>query len=120
MSFQKLLPQATTNDESEEVDGEETTAVISKPDTELKEPSMYRVYLHNDDYTPMEFVVAILERIFHFDQAKANQLMLDVHHKGIACCGTYPYEIAETKVMQVTNFSKQNQYPLKCILKKSI
>lgn len=118
MSFQKLLPQATTNDESEEVDGEETTAVISKPDTELKEPSMYRVYLHNDDYTPMEFVVAILERIFHFDQAKANQLMLDVHHKGIACCGTYPYEIAETKVAIVLDSAREKEYPLKCTLEE--
>lgn len=94
------------------------TVVLSKIETHLKEPSLYKIYLHNDDFTPMEFVVAILETVFHMDHVKANKIMLDVHHKGMGCCGLFPYQIAETKVAQVSDAAKENEYPLKCSMEK--
>ena len=77
---------------------------------------MYKVLLHNDDYTPMDFVVMILETIFHKSHEDAVHTMLSVHRKGIGHCGTYTYEIAESKTRQVTDLSKQNQYPLQCTM----
>ena len=94
------------------------TAVISRAKTELKEPSLYKVYLHNDDYTPMDFVVGILESVFNFDNVKANKIMLDVHHKGLGLCGAFPYDIAEIKVAIVTDSAREHEYPLKCTMEK--
>ncbi|NRA45241.1 MAG: ATP-dependent Clp protease adapter ClpS [Oligoflexales bacterium] len=94
------------------------TAVISRSKTKIKEPSLYKVFLHNDDYTPMDFVVGILETVFNFDNVKANKIMLDVHHKGLGLCGAYPYEIAETKVAIVTDSAREHEYPLKCSMEK--
>ncbi len=78
----------------------------------LEEPPMYRVLLHNDDYTTMDFVVMILSRVFHKTQEQAEQIMLDVHKKGKGVCGVYTFEIAQTKVEQVKTLAKQNQFPL--------
>jgi ATP-dependent Clp protease adaptor protein ClpS len=78
----------------------------------LKKPSLFRVVLLNDDYTPMEFVVEVLEMIFGMDRQKATRIMLEVHTKGKGLCGVFTYEIAETKVAQVSSFSQQHQHPL--------
>ena len=81
---------------------------------ELKKPSMYKVVLLNDDYTPMEFVVNLLEKLFGLDREKATRIMLQIHTHGKGVCGTYTYEIAETKVAQVSEYSQRHQHPLLC------
>jgi len=81
---------------------------------ELKQPSMYKVVLLNDDYTPMEFVVTLLEKLFGMDREKATRIMLLVHTHGKGVCGIYTYEIAETKVAQVNEYSQRHQHPLLC------
>ena len=86
----------------------------------IKKPDFYEVILLNDDFTTMEFVVKVLQLFFNMTKPKANKIMLKIHNDGSAICGVYPYEVAETKVIEVINFAKQNQYPLKCIMKKSI
>ncbi len=85
----------------------------------LKEPPLYRVVLINDDYTPMEFVVDILEGIFGMERTRATQVMLEVHTKGKGICGVYNFEIAETKVAQVTSIAQQHQHPLLCEMEES-
>jgi ATP-dependent Clp protease adaptor protein ClpS len=94
------------------------TGVATKTKPKTKKPSMYRVLLLNDDYTPMEFVVHVLERYFNKDSQEATQIMLHVHQKGIGVCGLFPFEIAETKVMQVTDLARKNQHPLQCTMEK--
>ena len=79
---------------------------------------MYRVLLLNDDYTPMEFVISILQAFFNKDPQEATQIMLHVHHNGVGECGVYTYEIAETKVSQVMDHARKNQHPLQCIMEK--
>lgn len=91
-------------------------AVRTKPRT--KKPSMYKVLLLNDDYTPMEFVVHILERFFSKSTEEANRIMLHVHRRGVGICGIFTYEIAESKVNQVMEFSRRHQHPLQCTLEK--
>ena len=93
-------------------------AVITRTRTQTKRPSMYRVLLLNDDYTPMEFVVSILQAFFNKDSQEAMQIMLQVHHNGVGECGVYTYEIAETKVSQVMDHARKNQHPLQCIMEK--
>ena len=83
---------------------------------ELKEPSMFKVFLLNDDYTPMEFVVELLEKFFGMDREKATRIMLMVHSHGKGVCGIYTYEVAETKVAQVNEYSERHQHPLLCSL----
>jgi ATP-dependent Clp protease adaptor protein ClpS len=99
-------------------DGGGGTGVATKTKPKTKKPSMYRVLLMNDDYTPMEFVVHVLERYFNKDAQEATQIMLHVHQKGIGVCGIFPFEIAETKVMQVTDLARKNQHPLQCTMEK--
>jgi ATP-dependent Clp protease adaptor protein ClpS len=94
------------------------TAVITKTRPQTKRPSMYRVLLLNDDYTPMEFVVHVLERFFNKDREAATQIMLHVHHHGIGECGIYTYEVAETKVTQVMDFARKHHHPLQCVMEK--
>ena len=84
-----------------------------------KKPSMFKVLMLNDDYTPMEFVVMVLKRFFHMDLEQATRVMLHVHQRGVGVCGIFPYEIAETKVNQVMDFARQNQHPLQCTLEKA-
>ena len=88
------------------------------PSRKQKKPSMYKVLMLNDDYTPMEFVVYCLERFFHKSREEATRIMLHVHQRGIGICGVYSYEVAETKVTQVMDFARQNQHPLQCTLEK--
>jgi ATP-dependent Clp protease adaptor protein ClpS len=94
------------------------TGIITKTRAKTKKPSLYRVLLLNDDYTPMEFVVYILERFFNKGRDEATQIMLHVHQKGVGICGVYTYEVAETKVTQVMNFASQQQHPLQCTMEK--
>ena len=94
------------------------TAVITKTKPQTKRPNMYRVLILNDDYTPMEFVVHVLERFFGKDHEAATRIMLHVHHHGIGECGVYTYEVAETKVTQVMDFARKHQHPLQCVMEK--
>jgi ATP-dependent Clp protease adaptor protein ClpS len=91
-----------------------------KTQAKIKKPEFYEVILLNDDFTTMEFVVKVLQLFFNMTKPTANKIMLKIHNDGSAVCGVYPYEVAETKVIEVINFAKKNQYPLKCIMKKSI
>ncbi|MEL6686928.1 MAG: ATP-dependent Clp protease adapter ClpS [Pseudomonadota bacterium] len=93
--------------------------VATKTREQTKKPSMYRVLLMNDDYTPMEFVVSILMGIFKKSQEEATRVMLNVHQTGIGTCGVYTFEVAETKVAQVMDAAKRNQHPLQCTLEKA-
>ena len=95
------------------------TSVITKTRPKTKKPSLYRVLLLNDDYTPMEFVVHVLERFFQKDREAATRIMLHVHKHGVGECGVYTYEVAETKVTQVMDFARQHQHPLQCVMEKS-
>ena len=92
--------------------------VAIKTKTRPKKPSLYKVLLLNDDYTPMEFVVMVLKRFFSMDLEQATQVMLHVHRRGVGVCGVFPYEVAETKVTQVMDFARQHQHPLQCTLEK--
>lgn len=92
--------------------------VITERKQKVKEPPMYKVLLHNDDYTTMEFVVMILERIFHKNQEEATRIMLNVHHRGMGVAGIFTREVAETKVAQVHEIARQNEHPLKCSIEK--
>jgi ATP-dependent Clp protease adaptor protein ClpS len=98
--------------------GSPGSAVITKTKPATKRPSMYRVLLLNDDYTPMEFVVHVLERFFNKDRESATRIMLHVHQHGIGECGVFTYEVAETKVTQVMDFARKHQHPLQCVMEK--
>ena len=99
--------------------GEDQVGVATKTRAKPKKPSMFKVLMLNDDYTPMEFVVMVLKRFFNMDLEQATRVMLHVHQKGVGVCGIFPYEIAETKVNQVMDFARQNQHPLQCTLEKA-
>ena len=105
------------SDEQEHRGDEGLALKEAKP--ELKEPSMYKVVLLNDDYTPMEFVVNLLEKLFGLDREKATRIMLMVHTHGKGVCGIYTYEIAETKVAQVNEYSQRHQHPLLCVMEEA-
>ena len=92
--------------------------VVEEATPKLKRPPQYQVLLLNDDYTPMEFVVEVLERVFGMDRTLATRVMLEVHTKGRGVCGVFTYEIAETKVAQVTSFARQQQHPLLCTMEE--
>ena len=93
-------------------------AVVTKTRPKVKKPSLYRVLLLNDDYTPMEFVVAILQDVFNRNQDDAIRIMMHVHNHGVGECGVYPYEVAETKVTLVMDAARKNQHPLQCVMEK--
>ena len=92
--------------------------IATKTRVRTKKPSMYRVLILNDDYTPMEFVVLILERFFNKSREQATRIMLHVHQKGVGVCGVYTYEVAETKVAQVMDMARRNEHPLQCTMEK--
>ncbi len=109
---------AGDRDGRDEDDGPQT-GVAQKTRTRTKRPSMYRVLLMNDDYTPMEFVVELLEQIFHKSREEAVAVMLNVHQSGVGVCGVYSFEIAETKVAQVASIARQHEHPLQCTMEKA-
>ena len=94
------------------------TGVITKTKPKTKKPHLYKVLLLNDDYTPMEFVVFILEQVFGKNRENATAIMLHVHQKGVGLCGVYTYEVAETKVTQVMELAHEYQHPLQCTMEK--
>src|SRR3712207_3013035 len=99
-------------------DGRTGTAIVTKTKPRTKRPNLYRVLLLNDDYTPMEFVVHVLERFFNKNREDATRIMLHVHQNGVGECGVFTYEIAETKVTQVMDFARKHQHPLQCVMEK--
>ena len=100
-------------------DGEGKTGLVTKTRPKTKKPNLYKVLLLNDDYTPMEFVVDVLERIFNMDRTTATRVMLEVHTRGKGVCGVFTFEIAETKVAQVTTYARQHQHPLLCTMEET-
>jgi ATP-dependent Clp protease adaptor protein ClpS len=99
-------------------DGGPGTGVVIKTRAKTKKPSLYKVLMLNDDYTPMEFVVHVLERFFGKNQQEATQIMLHVHRRGVGVCGVFTFEVAETKVNQVIDYARRHQHPLQCTLEK--
>lgn len=94
------------------------TGLVTRTRPKTKKPSMYKVLMLNDDYTPMEFVVHVLERFFSKSRDEATQIMLHVHQRGVGVCGVFTYEVAETKVTQVMDLARQHQHPLQCTMEK--
>ena len=92
--------------------------VVTRTRPKTKKPSNYKVLMLNDDYTPMEFVVLVLQRYFTMDLEDATRVMLQVHQQGVAVCGVFTYEVAETKVTQVMDFARKHQHPLQCVMEK--
>ena len=101
-------------DDGYEDHGDQDSAVITEKKKKVKRPNLYKVVLHNDHYTTMEFVIAVLINIFHLEHSKAFQVMMHVHKKGVGIAGIYPYEIAETKAHRVMNLAREQKFPLRC------
>ncbi|MCL4145664.1 UNVERIFIED_CONTAM: hypothetical protein GTU68_051454 [Idotea baltica] len=97
---------------------DKSIGTVTQTRVRTKKPSLYRVLLLNDDYTPMEFVVHILERYFNRSPEQATRIMLHVHQKGVGLCGVYTFEVAETKVSQVLDLAKRHEHPLQCVMEK--
>ncbi len=117
------IPHAAGPDDDDDRDGRDGrygagTGVVTKTRPKTQKPSLYKVLMLNDDYTPMEFVVHVLERYFSKTRDEATQIMLHVHTKGVGICGVYTYEIAETKVTQVMDLARKEGHPLQCTLEK--
>ncbi|HEX2556537.1 MAG TPA: ATP-dependent Clp protease adapter ClpS [Microvirga sp.] len=100
-------------------DGRSGTAIVTRTKPRTKRPNLYRVLLLNDDYTPMEFVVHVLQRFFNKSRDDATRIMLHVHQNGVGECGVFTYEVAETKVTQVMDFARKHQHPLQCVMEKN-
>lgn len=117
------VPTAGPDDDSGSGDsgsgGGDQVGLATKTRTRTKKPKQYKVLMLNDDYTPMEFVVMVLKRFFRMDLEQATRVMLHVHQKGVGVCGVFPYEVAETKVVQVMDYAKANQHPLQCTLEEA-
>ena len=112
-----IMANENQNNDNNNEDFQRGVLLDTKPKT--KKPSMYNVLLLNDDYTPMEFVVMVLEKIFNKKQEEATQIMLHVHKNGIGVCGTFTYEVAESKCKSVMDMAKKNEHPLQCTMEKS-
>ncbi len=97
---------------------DEETGLVTKTKPRTKRPSLYKVLLLNDDFTPMDFVIHVLQKFFHISLEDATRVMLSVHQKGVGVCGIFTYEIAETKVRSVLDYAKKHQHPLQCTLEK--
>lgn len=114
-----MLERATNDQDGRDGGrGRPEIGVVTKTRPKTQKPPMYKVLLLNDDYTPMEFVVHVLERFFNKAREDATRIMLHVHQKGVGICGVFTYEIAETKVTQVVDFARQHQHPLQCTMER--
>ena len=100
---------------AEKTDG---STVLKPSEAKVKPPPMYQVVMYNDDYTPMEFVVLVLQDVFNKTREDAMRIMLHVHNQGVGECGVYPFEVAETKVTRVMDTARKNQHPLQCVMEK--
>jgi ATP-dependent Clp protease adaptor protein ClpS len=107
------------DDDKRSGDDDDNLGIATKTRAKTKKPSPYKVLILNDDYTPMEFVILVLKRFFNMDIDEATRVMLHVHQKGVGVCGTFSYEVAETKVTQVMDFARKNEHPLQCTLEKA-
>lgn len=114
----RIMAAKMANEDHHSNDGDARTGIVTRTRPKTKRPSLYKVLLLNDDYTPMEFVVYVLERFFNKPPEEATRIMLHVHQKGVGVCGVYSYEVAETKVTQVMSFARQHQHPLQCTMEK--
>jgi ATP-dependent Clp protease adaptor protein ClpS len=118
----RKLPRLARGDEDGnrggEGDGKSDAGTIARTRPKTKRPSLYRVLLLNDDYTPMEFVVLVLQDVFNKSREEAMRIMLHVHNQGVGECGIYPFEVAETKVTRVMDTARKNQHPLQCVMEK--
>jgi len=124
--FNRQIPagnQPVMDDDADKGSGDDdddtNLGIATKTRAKTKKPSPYKVLILNDDYTPMEFVVLVLKRFFNMDIDEATRVMLHVHQKGVGVCGTFSYEVAETKVTQVMDFARKNEHPLQCTLEKA-
>ena len=108
----------SNEDEGDNNTGTASPDLSEKVKEKTRKPSLYKVLLLNDDYTPMEFVVHILEKYFNKNRSEAERIMLQVHHRGVGVCGVFTYEVAETKVTQVMLFAQEHQHPLQCTMEK--
>lgn len=102
-----------------DLDDDDVGAAVQTAKPQIKQPPLYRVILLNDDYTPMEFVVLVLQKFFRMDEEQATQVMLHVHTRGVGVCGVYTKDIAETKVHQVNDYARSNQHPLLCAMEEA-
>lgn len=117
MTEQTLPPTAMAEKDTD--DSDTGLGVATRTRTRTKKPTPYKVLMLNDDYTPMEFVVAVLQRFFRMSIEDATRVMLHVHQRGVGVCGIFSYEVAETKVSQVMDFAREHQHPLQCTLEKA-
>ena len=106
------------NGDGQNGDGGPASGVVVKARPRTRKPAMYKVLMLNDDYTPMEFVVHVLERFFQKNRDEAHKIMMHVHRRGVGVCGVFTYEVAETKVTQVMDFARKHQHPLQCVMEK--
>jgi ATP-dependent Clp protease adaptor protein ClpS len=116
---QKLQMAGDGDGDDDRRSDDPSVGVATRTRTRTKQPTPYRVLMLNDDYTPMEFVVLVLQRFFRMDMEAATRVMLAVHQRGVGVCGVFSYEVAETKVSQVMDFARQNQHPLQCTMEKA-
>ena len=115
----KKEPLATSGDDGDDRrQGRTETGILTRTKIQTKKPAMYRVLLLNDDFTPMDFVVHILERFFSKNREEATEIMLHVHRRGVGVCGVYTHEVAETKVNMVMDYARKNEHPLQCTMEK--
>lgn len=105
--------------EKENQQGSEGSTALQEARPKLKQPPLYKVLMLNDDYTPMDFVVLVLKMFFAMTSEKATEVMLHVHTRGVGVCGVYTRDVAETKAAQVTEYAKENDYPLRCTIEKA-
>ena len=114
-----FLPMASLSPRKTPGDGGAGTAVITRTKPETKRPSLYRVLLLNDDFTPMEFVIHVVQHFFNKTYEDANTIMMHVHQNGVGECGVFTFEVAETKVTLVMDFARKHQHPLQCVMEKN-
>lgn len=118
LSYFRLMQIFMAQDDDDKGGGRPGVGLATRTRAKTQKPSLYKVLLLNDDYTPMEFVVHVLKAFFQMDTDQATRVMLHVHQKGVGVCGVFTYEVAETKVTQVMDFAQKNQHPLQCTLEK--
>ncbi len=118
ISYFSLMQIYMAQDDDDKNGGRPGVGLATRTRPKTKKPSLYKVLLLNDDYTPMEFVVHVLKAFFQMDTDQATRVMIHVHQKGVGVCGIFTYEVAETKVTQVMDFALKNQHPLQCTLEK--
>jgi len=117
--FQMIDRRTLMAGEGQDDDSGTGVGIATRTRAKSKKPSLYKVLMLNDDYTPMEFVVLVLQQFFRMSIEDATRVMLHVHQKGVGVCGIFSYEVAESKVSQVIDFARQNQHPLQCTLEKA-